>query len=112
MPTSQAKETERLRKLLAEVETDEDPDFGSEDNGPEDVLEDIIFFQIMKVSASMIRNGKRTEILEKMDPFRYLAGRFNPCHGNLCDNPLPLPTTRFPKPFRQAFITIWGYFSN
>ncbi|GBM31680.1 hypothetical protein AVEN_101294-1 [Araneus ventricosus] len=29
---------ERLRKLLAEVETEEDPDF---DNGPEDVLEEI-----------------------------------------------------------------------
>ncbi|GBL96403.1 hypothetical protein AVEN_146839-1, partial [Araneus ventricosus] len=31
---------ERLRKLLAEVETDEDPDFDNEDNGPEDVLEE------------------------------------------------------------------------
>ncbi|GBM42927.1 hypothetical protein AVEN_239087-1 [Araneus ventricosus] len=31
---------ERLRKLLAEVETD-DPDFDNEDNGPEDVLEEI-----------------------------------------------------------------------
>ncbi|GBN53956.1 hypothetical protein AVEN_13022-1, partial [Araneus ventricosus] len=37
---------ERLSKLLAEVETDEDPDFDNEDNGPEDVLEEI--FQIMK----------------------------------------------------------------
>ncbi|GBN47586.1 hypothetical protein AVEN_216233-1 [Araneus ventricosus] len=37
----------------------------------------------------------------------YLAERFNPCHGNLCDNPLPLLTTRFPKPFRQAFFAIW-----
>ncbi|GBN60245.1 hypothetical protein AVEN_255461-1, partial [Araneus ventricosus] len=41
------------------------------------------------------------------EPFRYLAKRFNPCHGNLCDNPLPLPTTRFPKSFRQAFFAIW-----
>ncbi|GBN05939.1 hypothetical protein AVEN_205985-1 [Araneus ventricosus] len=41
------------------------------------------------------------------EPFRYLAERFNPCHGNLCDNPLPLLTTRFPKPFRQAFLAIW-----
>ncbi|GBN39067.1 hypothetical protein AVEN_106612-1 [Araneus ventricosus] len=32
---------ERLRKLLAEVETDEDPYFDHEDNGPEDVLEEI-----------------------------------------------------------------------
>ncbi|GBN21031.1 hypothetical protein AVEN_202505-1 [Araneus ventricosus] len=32
---------ERLRKLLAEFETDEDPDFDNEDNGPEDVLEEI-----------------------------------------------------------------------
>ncbi|GBM95434.1 hypothetical protein AVEN_69527-1 [Araneus ventricosus] len=31
---------ELLRKLLAEVETDEDPDFDNEDNGPEDVLEE------------------------------------------------------------------------
>ncbi|GBN89035.1 hypothetical protein AVEN_112374-1 [Araneus ventricosus] len=31
---------ERLRKLVAEVETDEDPDFDNEDNGPEDVLEE------------------------------------------------------------------------
>ncbi|GBN03634.1 hypothetical protein AVEN_198019-1 [Araneus ventricosus] len=35
------KETERLRKLLAEIETDEDPDFDNEGNGHEDVLEDI-----------------------------------------------------------------------
>ncbi|GBN67601.1 hypothetical protein AVEN_105655-1 [Araneus ventricosus] len=40
-------------------------------------------------------------------PQANLAERFNPCHGNLCDNPLPLPTTRFPKPFRQAFSAIW-----
>ncbi|GBM64306.1 hypothetical protein AVEN_189111-1 [Araneus ventricosus] len=32
---------ERLHKIIAEVETDEDPDFDNEDNGPEDVLEDI-----------------------------------------------------------------------
>ncbi|GBN55748.1 hypothetical protein AVEN_26655-1 [Araneus ventricosus] len=30
----------RLRKLLAEVDTDEDPDFDNEGNGPEDVLEE------------------------------------------------------------------------
>ncbi|GBN68987.1 hypothetical protein AVEN_222842-1 [Araneus ventricosus] len=30
---------ERLRKLLAEVETDEDSAFDNEDNGPKDVLE-------------------------------------------------------------------------
>ncbi|GBN18160.1 hypothetical protein AVEN_127197-1 [Araneus ventricosus] len=41
MPTPYEKEMERLRKLLAEVETDEDPDFDNEDNGPEDVLEEI-----------------------------------------------------------------------
>ncbi|GBN47245.1 hypothetical protein AVEN_208391-1, partial [Araneus ventricosus] len=28
---------ERLRKFLAEFETNEDPDFDNEDNGPEDV---------------------------------------------------------------------------
>ncbi|GBM05095.1 hypothetical protein AVEN_210804-1 [Araneus ventricosus] len=33
-------EMECLRKLLAEVETDEDSDFGNEDNGPEDVIEE------------------------------------------------------------------------
>ncbi|GBM06640.1 hypothetical protein AVEN_190863-1 [Araneus ventricosus] len=38
--TLEEKEVERLRKLLAEVETDEDPDFDNEDNGPEDVLEE------------------------------------------------------------------------
>ncbi|GBM03148.1 hypothetical protein AVEN_200835-1 [Araneus ventricosus] len=32
---------EHLRKLLAEIETDEDPDFDNEDNGSEDVLEEI-----------------------------------------------------------------------
>ncbi|GBN61114.1 hypothetical protein AVEN_61104-1 [Araneus ventricosus] len=41
------------------------------------------------------------------EPFRYLAERFNPCHGNLCDNPLSLPTTRLPKPFRRAFFAVW-----
>ncbi|GBM64246.1 hypothetical protein AVEN_167271-1 [Araneus ventricosus] len=33
------KEIERLHKLLAEVEIDEDSDFDNKDNGPEDVLE-------------------------------------------------------------------------
>ncbi|GBM69749.1 hypothetical protein AVEN_75391-1 [Araneus ventricosus] len=33
---------ERSRKRFAEIETDEDPDFGNEDNGPKDVLEDIL----------------------------------------------------------------------
>ncbi|GBN48691.1 hypothetical protein AVEN_59980-1 [Araneus ventricosus] len=46
------------------------------------------------------------------ETFRYLAERFNPCHGNLCDNPLPLPMTRFPKPFRQAFSSIWALSSS
>ncbi|GBN88190.1 hypothetical protein AVEN_231800-1 [Araneus ventricosus] len=32
---------ERLRKPFAEVETDEDPDFENEDNGFEDVLEEV-----------------------------------------------------------------------
>ncbi|GBM64205.1 hypothetical protein AVEN_159589-1 [Araneus ventricosus] len=45
--------------------------------------------------------------LLRSGPFRYLAERLNPCHGNLCDNHLPLLTTRFPKPFRQAFFAIW-----
>ncbi|GBN98028.1 hypothetical protein AVEN_200416-1, partial [Araneus ventricosus] len=53
---------ERLRKHVAEVEPDEDPDFENEENGLEDVLEEI--FQIMELSASMIRNLKRTEVLE------------------------------------------------
>ncbi|GBM93197.1 hypothetical protein AVEN_93753-1 [Araneus ventricosus] len=38
MPPPYEKEMEHLRKFLAEVETDENPDF---DNGPEDVLEEI-----------------------------------------------------------------------
>ncbi|GBN02826.1 hypothetical protein AVEN_216786-1 [Araneus ventricosus] len=40
MPTSYEKEMECLRKLLAEVETDEDSNFDNEDNGPEDILEE------------------------------------------------------------------------
>ncbi|GBM93654.1 hypothetical protein AVEN_210278-1 [Araneus ventricosus] len=40
MPTSYEKEMERLRKLLAEIETDEDSDFDNEDNGHEDILEE------------------------------------------------------------------------
>ncbi|GBM32640.1 hypothetical protein AVEN_89639-1 [Araneus ventricosus] len=39
------KEMERLRKFLAEVETDEDPDLDNEDNGHEDVLK-VIFSHI------------------------------------------------------------------
>ncbi|GBN53374.1 hypothetical protein AVEN_268218-1 [Araneus ventricosus] len=39
MATSNEKELERLRKLLAEVESNEDSDFDNEDNGPGDVLE-------------------------------------------------------------------------
>ncbi|GBO36110.1 hypothetical protein AVEN_73295-1 [Araneus ventricosus] len=41
MPPRYEKEMERLRKFLAEIETDEDPDFDHEDYGPEDVLEDV-----------------------------------------------------------------------
>ncbi|GBM60008.1 hypothetical protein AVEN_99946-1 [Araneus ventricosus] len=40
MPTPYEKEMERLRKLLAELETDEHSDFDNEDKGPEDVLEE------------------------------------------------------------------------
>ncbi|GBM25647.1 hypothetical protein AVEN_82763-1 [Araneus ventricosus] len=36
--TSYEKEMERLRKLFAEVETDDDSDFDNEDNGSEDIL--------------------------------------------------------------------------
>ncbi|GBN13737.1 hypothetical protein AVEN_226959-1 [Araneus ventricosus] len=41
MPTPKETGVERLRKLLAEVETDEDPDFDNEDNGPDDVADEI-----------------------------------------------------------------------
>ncbi|GBM57617.1 hypothetical protein AVEN_216362-1 [Araneus ventricosus] len=41
MPISYEKEMERLRICPAEVETDEDLDFDSEDKGPEDILEEI-----------------------------------------------------------------------
>ncbi|GBN18355.1 hypothetical protein AVEN_268156-1 [Araneus ventricosus] len=40
---SYGKEMQRLRKLLARVETDEDSDFDTEDNGPEDILEENFF---------------------------------------------------------------------
>ncbi|GBM61629.1 hypothetical protein AVEN_122247-1 [Araneus ventricosus] len=40
MTTIYEKEMERLRKLLAEVETDEDPNFDNKNNGPGDVLEE------------------------------------------------------------------------
>ncbi|GBM81386.1 hypothetical protein AVEN_107118-1 [Araneus ventricosus] len=71
MPTPCEKEMEHLRKLLAEVETDEDSGFDNEDNGPEDDLERI--FQIMKVSAKMIRNDKRTEILKVNNSEEFLS---------------------------------------
>ncbi|GBM81395.1 hypothetical protein AVEN_117569-1 [Araneus ventricosus] len=38
--TPYEKEIESLRKLLTEVETNEDSDFDNEDNGPEDILEE------------------------------------------------------------------------
>ncbi|GBN89501.1 hypothetical protein AVEN_64715-1 [Araneus ventricosus] len=40
MTTSYEKEMERLRKLFAEVEIDEDSDFDNEGNRPEDILEE------------------------------------------------------------------------
>ncbi|GBN37785.1 hypothetical protein AVEN_260016-1 [Araneus ventricosus] len=40
MLTSYEKEMERLRKLFAEVETDEYSDFDNKDNRPEDILEE------------------------------------------------------------------------
>ncbi|GBM49549.1 hypothetical protein AVEN_15710-1 [Araneus ventricosus] len=40
MPSSYEKEMERLRKIIAEIETAEDSDFDNEDNGPEDILEE------------------------------------------------------------------------
>ncbi|GBM89248.1 hypothetical protein AVEN_73536-1 [Araneus ventricosus] len=49
-------------KRLFEVETDEDPDFDKDDNIPDDVLEES--FPIMKDSANIILNQKRTDILE------------------------------------------------
>ncbi|GBO41543.1 hypothetical protein AVEN_201428-1 [Araneus ventricosus] len=52
-----------------------------------------------------------SETIAASEPFRNLSERFNLCHGNLCDNPLPLLMTRFPKPFRQAFFAIWKVLS-
>ncbi|GBM00553.1 hypothetical protein AVEN_272082-1 [Araneus ventricosus] len=46
----------RLRKLLAEVETYEDPDFDNEDNGREDVLE-----EIFSDHESFIDHDKKSE---------------------------------------------------
>ncbi|GBN18435.1 hypothetical protein AVEN_236858-1 [Araneus ventricosus] len=40
MPTFYEKEMQRLRKLLAEAERDEDSDFDNEDNGHENILEE------------------------------------------------------------------------
>ncbi|GBM76589.1 hypothetical protein AVEN_228944-1 [Araneus ventricosus] len=45
MPTPYEKQKERLRKFLAEAETDEDPDIDNEDTGPEVVLEEIFTYQ-------------------------------------------------------------------
>ncbi|GBN01296.1 hypothetical protein AVEN_201317-1 [Araneus ventricosus] len=41
MPTPYEKEMQRLRKFLAEVENDEGIDFDNEDNGPENILQEI-----------------------------------------------------------------------
>ncbi|GBL91948.1 hypothetical protein AVEN_102526-1 [Araneus ventricosus] len=41
MATPFENEMEYAHKILAEVETDEDSDFDNEDNGPEDILEEI-----------------------------------------------------------------------
>ncbi|GBN63265.1 hypothetical protein AVEN_176496-1 [Araneus ventricosus] len=70
---------------------------------------DVIRYSVMKF-LSALRVRMRVEIRDSLQnkPFRYLAERFNPCHGNLCDNPLPLLTARFPKPFRQAFFATWA----
>ncbi|GBM77604.1 hypothetical protein AVEN_165631-1 [Araneus ventricosus] len=40
LPTTYEKEMELLRKLLAEIETDEDSDFENEDNEPENNLKE------------------------------------------------------------------------
>ncbi|GBM27477.1 hypothetical protein AVEN_205264-1 [Araneus ventricosus] len=39
-PAPYEKEMERLRTILAEIETNEDPNFDNEGNGPEDVSEE------------------------------------------------------------------------
>ncbi|GBL72019.1 hypothetical protein AVEN_115050-1 [Araneus ventricosus] len=69
------------------------------------------FFFIYKFLDKTCTTQRQTGLSMHFEAFSnlsaYLAERFNPCHGNLCDNPLPLPTTRFPKPFRQAFFAIW-----
>ncbi|GBN81639.1 hypothetical protein AVEN_110753-1 [Araneus ventricosus] len=57
-----------------------------------------------EVSTTSPRKPFRKPFPQKLT---YLDEKFNPCHGNLCDNLLPLPTTRFPKPFGQAFFAIW-----
>ncbi|GBM36371.1 hypothetical protein AVEN_176066-1 [Araneus ventricosus] len=61
---------------------------------------------------SLGKSYKKSCFLLTSEPFRYLAERSNPFHGNLCDNPLPLSTTRFPKSFIQAFFARWGHKSN
>ncbi|GBM07093.1 hypothetical protein AVEN_177061-1 [Araneus ventricosus] len=44
MPTLYVKEKERLHKFLADVETDEDPDFDNEGNGPKNDLKEIFTY--------------------------------------------------------------------
>ncbi|GBN26953.1 hypothetical protein AVEN_207966-1 [Araneus ventricosus] len=58
-------------------------------------------------NKSLGKSYRKPCFLLNSEPFRYLAERFNPCHGNLCDKTLPLLTTRFPKPFRQDFFAVW-----
>ncbi|GBO45360.1 hypothetical protein AVEN_90356-1 [Araneus ventricosus] len=41
---------------------------------------------------SLGKSYRKPCFLLTSEPFRYLAERFNPCHGNHCDNPLPLLT--------------------
>ncbi|GBN16014.1 hypothetical protein AVEN_90072-1 [Araneus ventricosus] len=120
MPTAQAKETERLRKLLAEVETDEDPVFDNEDIGPEDHLEVIFsdhesFCEHDTKSEEDGDSGNEyvnnLELFSSEESIQWRKTKFR--QNILCHNIVShLPGTKEPAKGVTSPVTSWELFIN
>ncbi|GBO21661.1 hypothetical protein AVEN_139581-1 [Araneus ventricosus] len=118
--TDENTETERFRKLLAEVETDEDPDFDNEDNGPEDVLEE--FFSAHESfcehdTESEEDGDSRIEDVDNLELFsskEFIEQRKTKCRQNIrCHNIVSrLPGTKGPAKDTISPVKSWELFIN
>ncbi|GBM32016.1 hypothetical protein AVEN_161810-1 [Araneus ventricosus] len=113
---------ERLRKPLAEVETDEDSDFDNEDNRPEDVLEENFSdFESFSEHDTELEGGgdsgngelNNSEWFTSEDGAQWRKRKFRQNIRTCCLNTVSrLPGTKEPAKDVTSSAKIWELFKN